>query len=547
MFDFLRRKTKGNGKENTVAEPMSANAESVNEKILSEEEVVSEAVSSESMSLDDITRFMEETRFQVPVNADGTVRMLGGSEKIDTAIAEGTIIESEVEEIPYEQYADDELRMNYLSTIMLHYYLSCWRSWLEAVFTAFDEIPAICLYVEGSPVEYTDADEADKVAEDLGFENWSGLTEMAEQRISDFPFLRKFAENTLSIAKKFWFDDLEDATPEEYAQAVINEIRSNIPAAKSRADMLWTAIQEPLPNGFVDTPNGAGYISGVQTVDSGARPESMAIMPKDAWEAGNNKFAEYARSKSRIADDAGNIAFDEDILSLVYLQCYIWSNRSWNKVVGLAENFLGSCYTYAMSCISPEYVIIDPDQVEQNAKRLDEIASELMDENGNVSLRQIVPGDPEDPNTLDAVSREFLQLLGEQEKADFISGVNQTIAYLLEFVAGTEQTTAGAVIDEFLTCCWAQADLTLPASQDRVMRQVMSNAVETLRAKEKSYKSYWKKYLEKNRDAADLVKKGVRVSNIADGEPIFSKRSISAVQEETEEVFAIREDEAAGD
>lgn len=431
---------------------------------------------------------------------------------------EAAVASSEVEEVDAE-IGEMDLRLYALNDIMLHYYLSNCHSWLEAIFTALDEVPALCLSVPGSPVEYlSDPSEADEITKNLGYDNWSNLAETMSSKMSANPFLMHFAEYTLDFAKQNWFTDLADVSPSTYAEAIVNELRANAPAAKASAASFIDRVLETLPDGVFRLDDGTdGVACGIETVDSNWMPHSISIMRKDHWEEKCKKFEEYASKKADIAKAQGKSEIDEDILSVVYLQSYSWSNRSWNKATELAEDFLNSCFTFCMSCVSPEYKVIDIDKVEQNSERLDELAKELMNDNGQIELRQIRPGAPQDLSTLDAVSREFVELNEEQGQAQFVSEVNQIISNLMPALAGLHPTVADMLIDEIMTCVWADADLSKDTSQLKTMQELHMATIEKMKAKAKTYKAYWKKYLSKDDGAAEAVKSGYAITSYDDG------------------------------
>lgn len=437
-------------------------------------------------------------------------------------VPEGATVTSETEEI-FEEIDETDRRMYALNDIMLHYYLSNCRSWMEALFTALDEVPALCLSVPGSPIEYaSDVSQADDIAEELGYGTWDKLADEMASRMSANPFLKRFAEYTLDFAKEHWFEDFESVSPETYAEAVVNELRANAPAAKASALSFIEQVFETLPDGVLESDDGGeGVVCGIETVDSNWMPHDISIMSKDGWDEKCRRFEEYAKEKARLAREQGKSTMDEDVLATVYLQSYIWSNRSWNKAAELAEDFLNSCFTFSMACISPEYKVMDPSKVEEGSVRIEELASELMNAEGQVELRQIRPGSPQDLSTLDDVSREFVELNEEQGRAQFVSDVNQVISNLMPALAGLHPTVADMTIDEILTCVWADSDLSSEKSQLSTMQELHMASIEALKSKAKAFKARWKKYLSKNESASEAVKNGYAVTACENGEVSF--------------------------
>lgn len=446
-------------------------------------------------------------------------------------VPEGAEVIASGEEEIVEDIDEMDRRLYALNDIMLHYYLMSCRSWLEGIFTALDEVPALCLSIPGSPVEYIqDTEQADDIAEKLGYGTWDNLSSKMSEKMLASPFLKRFAEYTLEFANTHWFDDIKFVSPEDYAEAIVNEIRANAPGTKASALSFIERVFETLPAGALVTDDGTeGVICGIETVDSNWMPNTISIMRKEDWDKKQSEFKAYASRKHDMAKSDGSSAMDDDIMSLVYLQSYTWSNRSWNKATELAEDFLNSCFTFCMSCISPEYKVVDIEKVEENASRLDEIAHVLMNDDGEIELRQIRTGSPQDLSTLDETSREFVLLNKEQAQTQFVSNVNQIISNLMPSLAGLQPTVTDMAIDEILTCVWADSDLANDSNQLKVMQELHMKSIETLKAKAKTYKSYWKKYLAKNEDAAQAIKEGYAITAYEDGKLRFLAADTSAM------------------
>lgn len=436
---------------------------------------------------------------------------------------EATVVETQDDVLGDVEMDEMEMRLFSLNDVVLHYYLSCYRSWAEAFFTALDEVPALCLAVPGSPIEFADAADADEVAQDLGYDSWEALSQMSASKFTSSPFLEKFSRATLDFAKKNWFADIEKATPAEYAEAVISELRANLPGTRASVEQFLAQVFEQIPDGKVVADSGeAAYLFGIEAVDGNWLPVSFIVASADDYDKTMAEFAEYNKRKPKTDEKDDVNVFDEDILSLVYLQSYGWSNRSWSKATENALGFLNSCFTFCLACVSPDYHLIDVDTAAARVERIEELAEQLMDDNGNVVLNQIAPGNPQDLRNLDAPSREFVELNQEQAETNFIADVNQVIQHLMGAMSGIKRTVADMVIDEILACVWATADLTSPTSQVRAVNALHDKTLNQLEAKQKSYKSRWKKYLAKHETAVELLKNNVIITDMNDdGEPVF--------------------------
>ena len=78
---------------------------------------------------------------------------------------------------------------------------------------------------------------------------------------------------------------------------------------------------------------------------------------------------------------------DDSIIELLLLQSYIWGNRSWNRVTEISNDLVFGAIQYACAMFGPKPDLGKMTQ-DERAARLEEIASELMNEDGVVELRR---------------------------------------------------------------------------------------------------------------------------------------------------------------
>lgn len=423
---------------------------------------------------------------------------------------------------------DDGERIFYLSSAALHYYLDNFRSWIEAYTAEIEQLPALCLTIPGSPIEYADAEVADEIAHDLGFDSYEVMAADADTEFTDFPFLRRFAEDTLEFAKKNWDWEHLQGDPGAYAEAIACEIRANWPGARSLAEAFFNVVLDDgeISDGKCQDDGEEVVMVGVKGLNENLLPESFAVGTEGDWEKVRASFEGYNKSKQKaFADDGSETVIPDDgLLSLAYLQCYEWVDRSWGKADKILSQYMSDVFTFCWACLSEDFFLIDAEQVQRDSEELEEIAEELRDESGQIQLIQIVPGDPEDVNTLDAKSRRFVELAEEQEDAARLAAVNDVIVRVIRIMVGTKQGITDMLVDEIITCIYAMSDLTIPRDQIRCMEKVRDAMMERFSKMAKPFKSEWKRYLSDDRDAAEKIKEGIPILGRDDlGNLVFAK------------------------
>lgn len=427
-----------------------------------------------------------------------------------------------------------DIRVALLSDIVLHYYLNRYHSWLEALFVAMDEVPALCLCVPGSPVEYSDTEDADIAAQELGYDSYVEMANTCDLKFKASPFLRKFAESTLEFAKNNWYEDVSKVSPTTYALAVLSELRGNWPSLRSSVEAFY---RDSLPaagiiDGKAKSPEGEDMaLTGVIDISNNLMPTSFASVTIPDWEDLFEDFKSYNETKLstlKTQDESDESdeklpSVDEDVLALVYLQGYAWANRSWNKTDELMEGYINDCFAFCWACMSEDYRLIDPEQLEDHSKELDVLAEQLSDENGQIRLNQEKPGDPNDLSLLDEPSRRFIQLATEQQDAARLSVVQNALVRVIGVMSGTEQTVTDMFLDEILSCVYGMSDLLSQHNQIKCLEKIHNQTLEQVKKAAKTNKSRWKKYLSANEFASVAIKEKRNISDIDDdGNPVFA-------------------------
>lgn len=427
------------------------------------------------------------------------------------------------------------LRMFSLNSIALHYYYASGGNWLDAYVTALDELSAVCLATPGSPVEYNDAASADAAALMLGYLDYETLVEDVSAKKELSELLRRFAESTIKFAQDYWFYDTDFSlvSPSAFARAVTSELRANWPNVKSEAAVVAANIGESEDDPFVVTVNDVpSRIIGINQVDETWYPLNMIVEPDELWQ-----IAEEVDDSTDAIDDETTV--EDDILSLMFLQSYQWENRSWNRAYENARSFCDSLCTFCWAGIANEYVSPDATAYEQRDARLQELAAELADENGNIQLKQ--HQGPFGPPTFDEQSQEFVDLLEAQQKVGRFVDIRNIVDNLLGTLSKIEGTPGQLILDDILASVYERAGGRDEKAQIKALDEIHADIIERLEKNQKAYKSHWKKYLSKNADANNAIKWSVPIIDMDDdGSPIFDAR----VMERTAKIKAQEEADA---
>lgn len=425
------------------------------------------------------------------------------------------------QEIPVPDDETSAKRMFALNSIALHYYFASNRNWLDAYTTALDELAAVCLLAEGSPIEYNDPVSADLVAVELGYPNYQSLAQDIATKGTNCNVLIKFANATVDFAKKYWFfdKDFSEVSPSDYARAVTSEIRSNWPAAKASAGSIIPLLADDT-TGEVKTEDGSeARFIGVNETDEYWSPVSMSIMPADVWK----QRCEDDDTTLPIDDDT---TVDDDVLSMVYLQSYQWENRSWNKALNNAKGFCDIACTFCWSAIANEFVAENDEVKQARFNRLNELANELMDESGTIVLQK--QADHFGRETFTPKSQEFVDLFNAQKRAESHEKIREADATLLPLMSKIDGSVAQMLVDDILASVYERAGGRDEKAQIAALNAIHDDIMQKIEENSKQYKTKWKKYLSNNKEAADAIKYNITIIDEDDeGNPLFEPKGIN--------------------
>lgn len=425
-------------------------------------------------------------------------------------------------------------RVTASSVIALHYYYANNCNWLHALKAALKEIPALCLAFPNSPTNYHPLSAADDTARYLGYNDYKHIASTAESQTSISRALTRFAEETGAWGYRYWFQNMEpsDIDLRSYVEAIRNDIRGLWPMAKINADQFakMLTITEEDENatvevGFKTLEDGSRVrILGVNDVSDRWNPESLITQPEENWKAAQAITEAIDVSVSTFDDtaDISNQEKLEKLVSLIYLQCYQWSGRSWNKAVEETKRLCESICTYVWASISSEFSLPDLETTRARIERMDELAGELKDDNGNIELRTMVGADGQ--TYLDVLSAEFKELYDEQKRVE----AEYSVQMIVESLVGAMMSPKGNVLilaeDFILQNAINGEDGKSNTEQEQLLavEKVKDDMLKLIDSKSKTYKSQWKKYFGNHKDDAEKIKENCIIIGFEDGKIVFA-------------------------
>ena len=372
-----------------------------------------------------------------------------------------------------------------------------------------------------------DEEEFDEIADFLPYEDLELNIEHYENMISISPFFAKYAAEcgeTLS----WLINQFPDQGADWALETMYDETRklfatNKISGKAAFADFDRAVEQAQSGNG--EAPEGARTM-GIADVNDEWWPISMIAVqtPPEMQQA-----QEMFENAMGMVNDDGEHEHpefpDDESLELLWLQAYIWSDRSWTKAEKMVSNIVYGAMSYAAALFAPEPDLGDMSQNDR-AARLEEIAAELMDENGAVALR-VDESKPPLRNgdsisyPLDEISAEFMKLVGEQERFIQHDRNNTNALKYSANLPACHDNVHGLLIEDiidYLEECEGEDDSEFEADFN-ALSQYMTDRARSLEA---SAKSKWKKYLKANPEAAAAAKRREAIVQVdGDGNPVF--------------------------
>ena len=374
-----------------------------------------------------------------------------------------------------------------------------------------------------------DEEEFEDIADFLPYDDVELNVDEYENLVMISPFFAKYSAE-YGETLQWLINQFPDQGADWALETIYDETRKTFATSKilgkEAFEMLDAAIEQAKSD--EETPAGT-YTIGIADVNDEWWPISMLgsqVPPeiKQAQEMLKSTIQELSDESDDEELEHPDFPDDEN-LELLWLQAYIWADRSWTKAEKIANDIVFGAMSYAAAMFAPPPDLGELTQ-DERAKRLEEIAEQLRDENGNVALRvdetkkPIQNGDSIS-YPLDEISSEFMKLLNEQERFIQNDTNNQNAVKFSSNLPACHDNIHGFLIEDivdYLSECEGKDEKAFE-NDFNALSTYLSDRTRAISA---PVKSKWKKYLKSNPDAAAAAKRREVIVQVDDeGNPIF--------------------------